>query len=207
MDVKRLVLRRARQDQPLLKIRIQHPRTLHLLPIPRAIIPGERNRVPQAGLHRRVDAEADQVVQRAVTDGADDVRWAGDVPGCADGAAVGGEGVFLFVVEVAVDEDAWVGLEGGEGGWAEVEGVVLGACLEHEAARGQGGLLEGVDEIVEEGHWKGGLVRGVGEGGVTGGQTVGCGELVGMRPEVEDVTLGGGLQVGEVEDVIPEQSQ
>lgn len=98
---------------------------------------------------------------------------------------VGGQGVFLGVVEVCGgrEGDARVGFEGGDEGRAEVEGVVLCAGLEEDVAGGEGGEGEGEEEVGEE-------------GGVDGGEGGGVG------PEVEDVAFGRGLLVGEVEDVV-----
>lgn len=98
---------------------------------------------------------------------------------------VGGQGVFLGVVEVCGgrEGDARVGFEGGDEGRAEVEGVVLCAGLEEDVAGGEWGQGEGGEEVGEE-------------GGVDGGEGGGVG------PEVEDVAFGRGLFVGEVEDVV-----
>lgn len=95
------------------------------------------------------------MVERAVGDGADDVRRAedGGVAGGVGEGGVGGEGVFLGVVEVCGGGvgDARVGFEGGDVAGAEVEGVVFCAGLEEDVARGEGGKGEGGEEIGEEG--------------------------------------------------------
>lgn len=145
------------QNQPLPKNRIQPPRTLRLLPIPRPPTPWKPQRLPQIRLHGGVHRDADEVVERAVGDGADDVRRAedGGVAGGVSEGGVGGQGVFLGVVEVCQGGvgDARVGFEGGDVTGAEVEGVVFCAGLEEDVARGEGGEGEGGEEVGEEGCW------------------------------------------------------
>lgn len=151
MDIQRLATQILIQRHPLLEISIQQPRALVLLAIPRTVIARERNGPSQATLDSGIDAKPDEMVQRAVAHGTDDVRRTDDVPGDVDGLAVGCEGVFLLVVEVAVDVHARVRLEGRDGRGAEVECVVFGARLEEEALGIQAGGLEGCDEVGEEG--------------------------------------------------------
>lgn len=95
------------------------------------------------------------MVQGAVGDGADDVAGAedGGMAGGVGVGGVGGEGVFLGVVEVCRSGvgDARVGFEGGDVAGAEVEGVVFCAGLEEDVARGEGGEGEGGEEVGEEG--------------------------------------------------------
>lgn len=69
---------------------------------------------------------------------------------------VGGQGVFLGVVEVCRGGvgDARVGFQGGDVAGAEVEGVVFCAGLEEDVARGDGGEGEGGEEVGEEGCWR-----------------------------------------------------
>lgn len=153
MNVQRLATQILVQRHPLLEIRIQQPRALVLLAVPRTVITRERDRLPQAALDGGINAKADKMVQRAVAHGADDVRRAYHVPGDVDGLAVGCEGVFLLVVEVAVDMDAGIRLEGRDGRGAEVEGVVLGARLQEEALGVQVGGLESCDEVGEQRNW------------------------------------------------------
>lgn len=81
------------------------------------------------------------MVQGAISDGAYDIRRAYHVPGDAGRVAVLEQRVFLRVVEVCFEVDSGIGFEGGIRCWADVEAVVLCACLEEEALWFEAGLL------------------------------------------------------------------
>lgn len=67
------------------------------------------------------------------------------------GFAIVEEKVFLGVIEVGLEGDAGVRLEEGRTGAAEMDAVVLGASLEEDAGRGEGGQGEGGEEVAEKG--------------------------------------------------------
>jgi hypothetical protein len=157
VNIPRLIRRNIRERQPLRKHRVENSRALRLLLVPRVIPTGEGELLAQLGLDRGIHRDAEQVVERAAVtggSGSDDVVGPGDGVGGAAGwgaLAEGGEEVLLLVVEVPVTgaDDARVGFEGGNGGWAEVEGVMLGAGLQDEAAWVEVGELQGGQEVGE----------------------------------------------------------
>lgn len=65
----------------------------------------------------------------------------------ADLLAVGGESVFLRVVEVVLQGDPWVALERRVRGGPDVEAVVLGSGLKEEALGFELGVLETLGEV------------------------------------------------------------
>jgi hypothetical protein len=121
-------------------------------------VAGEGERGVAVGADGGVDGEGVEGVHGGVVDGADDPRRADDIPGCTGvGLAVVEQKVFLGVVEVGFEGDAGIGFEEGGAGAAEVDAVVLGAGLEEDAGRGEGGEREGGEEIAEECRWGGGV--------------------------------------------------
>lgn len=71
------------------------------------------------------------------------------------GLAVVEQEVFLGVVEVRLQGDAGVGFEERGTGAAEVDAIVLGACLEEDAERDERGEGQCGEEIVQECSWNG----------------------------------------------------
>ena len=121
------------------------------------------------------------------------------------------EEVDLREVEVWFDAVAGIGFVHGEGGWAEVETVVFAADLEEGSFWGYGCVVEGGEEVGEEGDVLGGHCGGVGpEGGVgegwgldVGGEVdvVGVGDVVGFE-DLGDFRGGAGEEVdGDGDDV------
>lgn len=90
------------QHGPFLEIGVQHRRALAVFPVPRDVVPWERDRLLQVRLHRAIHGQADHVVEQVVADGADDVRWTNHVPLRAVSATVLEQKVFLRVVEVVL---------------------------------------------------------------------------------------------------------
>lgn len=99
---------------------------------------------------RGIDGDGEGDVHGGVGDCAEDERRPRDVPGDVVLRGEGVEVVFLRVVEVWLEEHPRVVLFLGDGRGAEVESVVFGAGLEHDALWGDGGEREGGEEVGEQ---------------------------------------------------------
>ena len=128
--------------------------TLAVLSVPSQVVAGEGQRLAEVGLHGAVDGEAYHMVKQVITNGPYDVRRPDDVPLGAGLLAVRVEGVFLRVVEIALERDARVGLERWVRSRADVEAVLLGPRLQQEALGREAGVLEALCEVDDQVGWE-----------------------------------------------------
>lgn len=101
-------------------------------------------------LNRSIYAQGIHEIHGCGWHGAEDAGGHADVPAYTVLGAKVEEEVFLRVVEIWLEGDAWVMFFLGNGGRTEVDAVVLCAGLEHYAGWGDGGEREGEEEVFEK---------------------------------------------------------
>jgi hypothetical protein len=94
-----------------------------------------------------VYAEWEDEIHGCVGHGAEDACWHTNGPANGVFVAEGPQEIFLGVIEIWFECDARCGFDLGESGGAEVDAVVFGAGLEHDALWGDGGERKGSEEV------------------------------------------------------------
>ena len=145
--VEGLVARVLAQHRPLLQVAVELRRALHLHRLPRLQVAGELERRAQVLAHGCVDGDRERDVHGCVGYCPEDERGPRYVPADVVLRAVGPQIVFLRIVEVGFQEHTWIVLFLRDSRWTQVQAIVFGAGLEHDAFWGYRGQRESLKKV------------------------------------------------------------